>query len=74
MSPLSRTLDLSTLGAVVIGLLLLVLGLQVDGFVGGMGQGAGAALVVLGAVLLLRRRRGPDRVDHGWLPSRDGER
>lgn len=62
---------------VALGALLLVLGLQVHGFVGGMGQGAGAMLVVLGLLLLVRSLRGGPSAqpDTGsWLPSRDGHR
>ncbi|GHJ60852.1 hypothetical protein NOK12_33700 [Nocardioides sp. OK12] len=61
-----------TLGTVAAGALLLVLGLQVDGFVGGMGQGAGGALVVLGLVVLVQRLRRPADDADTWLPSRDG--
>lgn len=74
MTPVPRSLGVaSVLGTVVLGLLLLVLGLQVDGFVGGMGQGAGAALVVLGLVFLVQVLRRP-APDDAWLPSRDGDR
>lgn len=69
-----------TLGTVIaIGAISLVVGLGIDGFFGGMLQGAGLALVILGVYGLGMRHRSDRSTARGeepqtWLPSRDGER
>lgn len=68
------------LGIVIaIGAISLVVGLGLDGFVGGMLQGAGLALVLLGVYGLGLHHRSDRSAARGeepqtWLPSRDGER
>lgn len=62
-----------------VGIVLLLVGTTtLDGFAKGVCQGAGIALVVLGARFLFmsrNRRRTADDADDGmWLPSRDGVR
>lgn len=67
----------TTLGALVgLGAVALVVGVGIDGFFGGMLQGAGLALVLLGVYGLGMRHRADGRADRGetpesWLPSRD---
>lgn len=61
-----------------------VVGNLLDGFVGGLFQGAGIALILIGTFVLspfLRRRfrrdtKGTDEPGQGgsWLPSQDGDR
>ena len=53
--------------AVLLGLALVVAGRYLEGWLGGLCEGAGIALLLLG-VLGISRWRGK-----GWLPSRDGE-
>lgn len=64
------------LGMIVPGIMLTILGPQFDGFVKGVCQGAGIALILLGVALLGARLRKPTTSDDDslWLPSRDGER
>ena len=65
---------------IVLGLLLTLGGLRLDGFVGGACQGAGVALVLLGVYLLGAHGRGTrgdisgTEAEQWWLPSRDGRR
>ncbi|WP_114201382.1 hypothetical protein [Janibacter anophelis] len=65
------------LGVLVgLGAVALVVGVGIDGFFGGMLQGAGLALVLLGVYGLGMRHRADGRADRGetpesWLPSRD---
>lgn len=59
------------------GIGLALLGTRFDGFVQGLCQGAGVALILLGVYalgLLVRQRRDDERDPGGpsmWLPSRD---
>jgi hypothetical protein len=57
------------IGSIVLGVALVTLGRPLDGFVGGFTDGAGIAMILLGALVSGRRR---DR-SAGWLPSRDEE-
>jgi hypothetical protein len=53
--------------AVLLGLALFVAGRYLEGWLRGLCEGAGVALLLLGVLALSRSRR------HGWLPSRDGD-
>lgn len=66
MSTLRQTLPVG-IGSIVLGIALVTLGRPLDGFLGGFTDGAGVALILLGA-LMSGRSRGRDA---GWLPSRD---
>jgi hypothetical protein len=59
---------------IAIGIALATIGSQIDGFVGGMGQGAGVTLILLGVYFLGLLWRQPKGSDGTWLPSRDGDR
>lgn len=66
-----RTYSIGSLFSIILGLLLFLLSRDTDGFVGGMGQGAGVMLILLGVVGLAMSRRSDGNT---WLPSRDGDR
>lgn len=62
-----------------VGAVALVTGLGIDGFFGGMLQGAGLALVLFGVYGLGIRHRSDRSASQGeepeaWLPSRDEQR
>ena len=63
---------LISLSMILPGIGLALLGTHFDGFVQGLCQGAGVALILLGVYLLGAHWRRP-REDDGtmWLPSRD---
>lgn len=63
----------SGLVVIMAGLTLVTLTRGVDGFLGGMGQGAGVVLLIFGAYLLGTLWRTPKGSDDTWLPSRDGD-
>jgi len=56
------------------GILLATVGTQYDGFVGGLLQGAGVALVIGGAWSFGALWRHGHDSDHTWLPSKDRDR
>ncbi|WP_114423466.1 hypothetical protein [Nocardioides houyundeii] len=69
----TKGLSGGSLALILVGIALATIGNQLDGFVGGMGQGAGVALIICGAYLvgvLWRQPKGPGET---WLPSRDGD-
>ncbi|KRE39196.1 hypothetical protein ASG73_02315 [Janibacter sp. Soil728] len=62
-----------------LGVVALMTGVGIDGFFGGMLQGAGLALVLLGVYGLGMRHRSDRSASRGeepeaWLPSRDDQR
>ncbi|MDQ6527235.1 hypothetical protein RB608_26715 [Nocardioides sp. LHD-245] len=70
----------SALALVVIGIGLTMTGRSLDGFVRGLCQGAGMAVILVGVAVLSahvrgrRDRRGESGGDAGmWLPSRDDD-
>lgn len=74
-----RSANLAVGLTVAVGVIAIVIGTGIDGFVGGLFQGAGVALAVLGAYGLGMRHRaersgGRDDEPAAWLPSRDGNR
>ncbi|WP_435201138.1 hypothetical protein [Janibacter sp. GS2] len=79
MEPISRR-NKPTLGIFVgIGVIAAVAGLALDGFVGGMLQGAGVAIILVNVYflgMLARSDRAEARGEEppAWLPSRDRER
>lgn len=65
--------------ALTLGAIALLAGVGIEGFFGGMLQGAGLALVLLGVYALGLRHRSDRSVARGeepeaWLPSRDDQR
>lgn len=78
MAPRNRTsaVPASALSTLLTGLALIVVGTSLDGWVRGLFQGGGVALVLIGvAVLSAHLRRGKGGADDGlWLPSRDEDR
>ncbi|WP_110180727.1 hypothetical protein [Nocardioides solisilvae] len=57
---------------ILFGILLAILGQRLDGFLGGMAQGAGVGFVLVGAWSFgAMWRHGQDRDEPTWLPSRD---
>lgn len=73
MEPVSRKARPWIVVLVVLGAVVLFASTEVDGFVGGMGQGAGFAIAVLGAYFL-GMVQGQGSEPETWLPSRDGRR
>ena len=76
---ITRTGNLAIGVGIGLGAIALVVGLGIDGFLGGMLQGAGLALVLLGVYGLGMRHRSDRRAAAGeepevWLPSRDEQR
>ena len=79
--PLARS-QKTALALLALGVLLAaVIGTQFDGFVGGLIQGAGIGLILVGTFVLspflrraFRTRKGKDSTDTAWLPSQDGDR
>lgn len=76
---ITRTSNLFIGVGIGLGAIALVVGLGIDGFFGGMLQGAGLALVLLGVYGLGMRHRSDRRAAQGeepeaWLPSRDEQR
>lgn len=75
--PRSRIFATSGLAFILIGIALtMTLGQQFSGFLGGMFQGAGIALILLGVVSVAASWRRPGKDSDGesrgwWLPSRD---
>lgn len=63
----------TTLGALLIGMLLALAGTRLDGFLGGICQGAGLALIVLSVYMIGSRMRSAKKGEEQsmWLPSRD---
>lgn len=60
---------------ILIGIVAAYFGPRFDGFVKGFLQGAGLALIVVGAAVagaVLQRRRSEPGADGLWLPSEDG--
>ncbi|WP_068266354.1 hypothetical protein [Janibacter limosus] len=76
---ITRTGNLFIGVGIGLGAIALVVGLGIDGFFGGMLQGAGLALVLLGVYGLGMRHRSDRSAAQGeepeaWLPSRDEQR
>lgn len=76
---IARTSNLFIGVGIALGAVALIVGLGIDGFFGGMLQGAGVALVLLGVYGLGMRHRSDRSAARGeepeaWLPSRDEQR
>ncbi len=75
LNSLSRP-GLARLSPLLVGLAIFVLGRGFDGFVGGLFDGAGVTLIVIGVVLVGQSMAGAPNGGGSrgwWLPSRDGE-
>jgi len=62
---------------ITVGIALQLTGGLLHGFLRGLLQGAGIALILLGVIILSpqmrRRRHGQERRDGMWLPSRESD-